>query len=118
MLAVGSLAVIVMACSEPAPPAPVTPAAAPPEVGRFQVVVTSEGQGNVLFLLDTKEGTTWIYRPPSNPLINGFWSDIPRVTYPQNYWQTAFQKVMQPEGQASTGGIGSVITPRPITPSH
>jgi hypothetical protein len=94
-----SLAAIATACEQPPPPQPAPPAP-PPEVGRFQVVVTSEGQGNVLFLLDTEDGNTWIYRPPSTPLINGFWSDIPRVTYPQNYWQAAFQQMMQ--GQAST----------------
>ena len=69
----------------------------PPEVGRYQVVVTSEGdRGSVLFLVDTKEGSTWIYRPPQgNVLPNGFWSDIPRVTYPPPFWENAFRQLGQ-----------------------
>ena len=82
--------------AQQAPPAPQIPA--PPEVGRYQVVVTSEGdRGSVLFLVDTKEGSTWIYRPPQgNVLPNGFWSDIPRVTYPPAFWENAFRQLGQP----------------------
>jgi hypothetical protein len=88
-----------VSCSQPAPVAPVAPA---PEVGRYQVVVTSEGErGSVLFLVDTKEGSTWIYRPPQGPLFNGFWSDIPRVTNPAETWQQAFQQLVMPRAGAA-----------------
>ena len=82
----------------------------PPEVGRYQVVVTSEGdRGSVLFLVDTKEGSTWIYRPPQgNALPNGFWSDIPRVTYPPAFWENAFRQI----GQQGTPS-GGAPTPQP-----
>jgi hypothetical protein len=79
--------------NQPHPPTPSNPGT---EVGRYQIVVSSEGErGAILFLLDTKEGNTWIYRPPSPQLVNGFWSDIPRVTYPPNYWQSAFTQLLQ-----------------------
>ncbi|HUK81586.1 MAG TPA: hypothetical protein VLZ12_03035 [Verrucomicrobiae bacterium] len=76
-------------------PPPQTPA--PPEVGRYQVVVTSEGDRSAtLFLVDTKEGSTWIYqRPQGNVLPNGFWSDVPRVTYPPMFWENAFRQIGQ-----------------------
>jgi hypothetical protein len=74
------------------PAAPATVAAS--DVNRFQVVVASEGdRGSVLFLVDTKEGSTWLYRPPQGPAVNGFWSDIPRITYPPDFWQRAFSQM-------------------------
>jgi len=90
---------VVLACSCQQPQQSITPpqTPAPPEVGRFQVVVASEGdRGTVLFLVDTKEGSTWIYqRPQGNVLPNGFWSDIPRVTYPPMFWENAFRQIGQ-----------------------
>lgn len=66
------------------------------ENGRYQIVMGSEGnRGSVLFLLDTKDGGTWIYRPPSPPAFNGFWSDIPRLTYPPETWQQVFQQMVK-----------------------
>jgi hypothetical protein len=100
-------AFLTSSCQPPAQqqaqPAPQIPP--PPEVGRYQVVVTSEGdRGSVLFLVDTKEGSTWIYRPPQgNVLPNGFWSDIPRVTYPPAFWENAFRQLgQQPAPPAGT----------------
>lgn len=88
-----------VSCQPPATPPPATPApaaAAPTEVGRYQVIVSNEGsQGAVLFLLDTRDGGTWIYRPPTPPAFNGFWSDIPRLTYPPETWQQVFQAMVQ-----------------------
>ena len=56
--------------------------------GRFQIVVANESaSGAVLFLLDTRSGETSIYRPPQGAAINGFWSNIPRLTYSDDYWQ-------------------------------
>ena len=78
----------------PAPPAASTTPAATSDVHRYQVVVASEGdRGSVLFLVDTKEGATWLYRPPQGPAVNGFWSDIPRITYPPDFWQRAFSQL-------------------------
>jgi len=87
-------------------PAPTTPPAAQApaahsEIGRYQVVVSNEGdRGAVLFLLDTRDGGTWIYRPPQPPAFNGFWSDIPRLTYPPETWQQVFQAMVQQAQQA------------------
>ncbi len=96
-LVIGMLDTISCSQSTPVAPATPAPAAAASEVGRFQVIVTTEGErGSVLFLVDTREGSTWIYRPPQGPLFNGFWSDIPRVTNPAETWQQAFQQMMAP----------------------
>jgi hypothetical protein len=102
-----------ISCSQPAPV--VAPS---PEVGRYQVVVTSEGErGSVLFLVDTKEGSTWIYRPPQGPLFNGFWSDIPRVTNPAETWQQAFQQLMAPRASAAPSA-GTTPPPASSGMSH
>lgn len=85
------------------PQATPPPPQAAPEIGRFQVVVAAEGdRGSVVFLVDSKTGETWIYRPPQGTAINGFWSDIPRLNYPPDYWQKVFTQA----GQAPTGGSG------------
>jgi len=77
--------------------------------GRFQIVVANESdRGPALFLIDTRSGETWIYRAPQGPVINGFWSSIPRVTYPDEYWQRAFT-----QGQQATPGVAQ---PSPIPP--
>jgi hypothetical protein len=99
-LLVGTVAVV--SCAQaPQAPAPV-PAAGASEVGRFQVIVKPEGQGNsVLFLVDTRTGDTWIYRPPQAPTFNGYWSDIPRMTYPPQVWQQAFSILFTPPSNAA-----------------
>ena len=80
----------------PPPPQPAS------EIGRFHVVVAAEGdRGSVVFLVDSKDGATWIYRPPQGTAINGFWSDIPRLTYAPDYWQKVFTQTGQ---QAPAGG--------------
>jgi hypothetical protein len=91
-------------CNPPQAAAPAAPPVAPaPEHGRYQIVVASEGDRNaVLFLVDTKDGNTWIYRPPNGPAINGFWSDIPRLTYAPDYWQRVFTQQGQGTPQPST----------------
>jgi hypothetical protein len=97
------------------PPAPAAPAASPAnENGRFQIIVSAEGErGSVLFLIDTRDGATWIYRPPQAPaMINGFWSDIPRVTYPPEFWQRAFALMTQPPG-TNAPAPGATPTPPP-----
>lgn len=98
-LLVGTVAVVSCAQAPQTPPPPQTPQAATGEVGRFQVIVKPETQGNsILFLVDTRTGDTWIYRPPQPPTFNGYWSDIPRMTYPPQVWQQAFQILFQPPG--------------------
>ena len=80
-IAVATLLTGVSCQQAPAPAA--TPAAAQPQRtdnGRYLIVVGNEGTaGTVLFLLDSRDGGTWIYRPPTpgTPAFNGFWSDIP-----------------------------------------
>ncbi|MGD0649931.1 MAG: hypothetical protein ABSA97_02110 [Verrucomicrobiia bacterium] len=104
---------LAVSCSQPAPVAtpPLPPA---PEVGRFQIVVTAEGErGSVLFLVDTKEGATWIYRPPQGPAVNGFWSDIPRVTYGGDFWQRAFSQIAQQPAPPSSTPSRATNAPAP-----
>jgi hypothetical protein len=110
------------------PPAPAPPPVIQQENGRFQLVVSGGGEGGaVLFLLDTREGGTWIYRPPQPPAFNGFWSDIPRLTYPPETWQQVFsmmiqqaQQAQQAQQQAPTqppaGGLNRVTPPTPTVP--
>jgi hypothetical protein len=79
--------------------------------GRFQIVVANESdRGAALFLIDTRSGESWIYHLPQGAVINGFWSSIPRVTYPDEYWQRAFT-----QGQQPTAGAGA--QPAPVAPS-
>jgi len=104
---------LAVSCSQSAPVAPAAPP--PPEVGRFQIVVATEGEHSVLLLMDTKEGTTWIYRAPQGPAVNGFWNDIPRVTYGADVWQRVFtQMAQQPVRPSSTPG-GTTNGPAPVT---
>lgn len=91
-----------VSCQPPAA-TPAAPAAQAPRVdnGRYQIVIGNEGTaGTVLFLLDTRDGGTWIYRPPTPPAFNGFWSDIPRITYPPETWQQVFSTMVQQAQQA------------------
>ena len=65
-------------------------------VGRYQVVSIQTGpQGTVVMMLDTVEGASWIYRAPQGQAINGFWSDIPRLTYAPDYWRQVFAQQPQ-----------------------
>ena len=116
-------AVLVTSCSPPPSQHTAAPVTAPSEIGRFHIVVSSEGErGSVLFLVDTKDGATWIYRPPQGPAINGFWSDIPRVTYPPDFWQRAFQMMSQPPqatGSNAPPARPGAPSPAPtVTPSR
>ena len=103
-IAVATLLTGVSCQQTPAPAA--APAAAQPQRtdnGRYLIVVGNEGTaGTVLFLLDSRDGGTWIYRPPTpgTPAFNGFWSDIPRITYPPETWQQVFSTMMQQAQQA------------------
>ena len=83
--------------------------------GRFQIVVASESdRGAVLFLLDTRSGETSIYRAPQGPAINGYWSNIPRLTYPDDYWQRAFTQGQQAaiNSNAPTGAQPGSLAPK------
>jgi hypothetical protein len=85
--------------------------------GRFQIIVANESdRGAALFLIDTRSGESWIYRTPQGPVINGFWSSIPRVTYPDEYWQRAFTQGQQATPGAA-GGQPGVTQPAPTAPS-
>ena len=99
------------------PPAPTpTPAAQAPRTdnGRYQIVIGNEGTaGTVLFLLDTRDGGTWIYRPPTPPAFNGFWSDIPRITYPPETWQQVFSTMVQQAQQAQKAAQPAAPAPAP-----
>jgi hypothetical protein len=77
--------------------------------GRFQIVVANQGdRGTVLFLIDTQRGDTSIYRPPIGGMINGFWSNIPKLTYSDDYWQKAITQGQQP--------ATATTPPTPATP--
>ena len=92
-------------------PQTATPPPQPPasEIDRFHIVVAAEGdRGSVVFLVDSKTGETWIYRPPQGTVINGFWSDIPRLTYAPDYWQKIFSQAGQ---TSATSGVGNIQSP-------
>jgi len=83
--------------------------------GRFQIVVANESEkGAVLFLLDTRSGETSIYRPPVGGMINGFWSNIPKLTYSDEYWQRAMAQGQQPPPPANPPARPA--QPSPTTP--
>jgi hypothetical protein len=120
-LVIGMLDTISCSQSTPSAPAATATPTVASEVGRYQVIVTTEGErGSVLFLVDTKEGSTWIYRPPQGPLFNGFWSDIPRVTNPAETWQQAFQQMMtRPAAAAPAAGTAAAPAAAPTAaPTH
>jgi hypothetical protein len=76
--------------------------------GRFQIVVANQGErGTVLFLIDTQRGDTSIYRPPIGGMINGFWSNIPKLTYSDDYWQKAITQGQQPAPGATPSTPGT-----------
>jgi tetrahydromethanopterin S-methyltransferase subunit G len=76
--------------------------------GRFQMVVANQGdRGTVLFLIDTVRGETSIYRPPIGGMINGFWSNIPKLTYSDEYWQKAITQGQQPAPGATPSTTGT-----------
>ena len=103
-----------ISCQPPAA-TPAAPAAQTPRTdnGRYQIVIGNEGTaGTVLFLLDTRDGGTWIYRPPTPPAFNGFWSDIPRITYPPETWQQVFSSMVQ-QAQAAQKAAQPAPAPAP-----
>ena len=113
----GALAIVAMgvaltvSCSQPPP---VAAPVAPSEVGRYQIVVTPESDhSSILFLLDTKEGIIWVYRPPVGPAINGYWSDIPRFSYGNDYWVRVFQQLSQqpPRPAAPSSSLTNAPSP-------
>jgi tetrahydromethanopterin S-methyltransferase subunit G len=76
--------------------------------GRFQIVVANQGdRGTVLFLIDTVRGDTSIYRPPIAGMINGFWSNIPKITYSDEYWQKAITQGQPPAPAATPSTPGT-----------
>src|SRR6266852_8834959 len=84
--------------------------------GRFQIIVANESdRGATLLLIDTRSGESWIYRTPQGPVINGFWSSIPRVTYPDEYWQRAFTQGQQAT-PGTTGAQPAPAIPSPLKP--
>lgn len=95
---VAALTVTLFAVSCTQPPQAIPPAAAPAEIGRYQVVQTAQA----LLLLDSKEGRTWVYRPPiattAGNAFNGFWTDVPRfegVKYPPQIMNAILQVLTQ-----------------------
>ena len=102
---------------------PTTPASQPrTDNGRYQIVIGNDGTaGTVLFLLDSRDGGTWIYRPPAagTPAFNGFWSDIPRITYPPETWQQVFSTMVQQaqQAQAAQRAAQQPAATTPATPA-
>ncbi|GEM_PF-1129354 len=105
-----------------------TPAAAPAaqpatrtDNGRYQIVIGNEGTaGTVLFLLDSRDGGTWIYRPPTpgTPAFNGFWSDIPRITYPPETWQQVFSSMVKQAQDAQAAATRQAQPNAPAAPAR
>jgi len=118
-LVLGTVAVISCAQAPQTPPpagAPVPTSAT--DNGRFQVVVKTEPADNsILFLVDTRTGDTWIYRPPQPPTFNGYWSDIPRMTYPPQVWQQAFQILFTPQTNAPAPDAAGAAPAAPEAPA-
>jgi hypothetical protein len=88
-----------------------TPPPPPSEIGRYQIVVASTGQQSLfLLLIDTKEGKSWTYVPPVGTAVNGFWTDIPRVEHPQEFWRQALEQ-MTPVTSVTNVPAGAAATP-------
>jgi hypothetical protein len=104
-------ALAVSSCSQPpAPPA----ATQPSEVGRYQVVVTTEGDpGSTLLLVDTKEGQTWLYHSAQGPAFNGFWSNIPKIQVADAYWESALRSALTPPPPPPDANATAVQPPSP-----
>ena len=116
---------LLSSCTQSAPTTPAVSSGSTPsqanDVGRFTVVVVSDGtRGTVVMMVDSREGATWIYRPPQGSAINGFWSDIPRLTYAPEFWRNVFaQQQAAPSTGGATGapaGGTTVPAPAPATP--
>lgn len=113
----GILGILLMLACTPQTQTSSTPAPAAPasEVSRYQIVVAADGdRGSMLFLVDTVGGQSWLYRPPQGSAINGFWSDIPRLTYAPDYWKSVFAGAAS-AGSATgqTGAPPSGVTTQP-----
>ena len=103
-------------CTPPSATAP--PPIQPSEVGRYQVVVTTESdRGPVLLLVDTKEGQTWVYHGAQGPAFNGFWSNIPKLQVADAYWEGALRSVVTPPPPPDTKAPPVQPTTQPSTPS-
>ncbi|MCS7049798.1 MAG: hypothetical protein NZ483_10970 [Verrucomicrobiae bacterium] len=89
------------------------------DVGRFQIVVVTDRENNILvLLLDTKEGATWLYRPPQGNAINGYWSDIPRISYAPEFWRNVFnQQPLPTSAPPSTPSESPKPTDKPSEPA-
>jgi len=94
-----------------------TPAPAGAQNGRFQLVVAQQGdRGMVVFMVDTRDGATWFFQPPQGALINGFWSNIPRLTFGDQYWEQVMRQMLSPAQQPGvTGGVAGATGPASAT---
>ena len=82
-----------------------TPTPAGAQNGRFQLVVAQQGdRGMVVFMVDTRDGATWFFQPPQGALINGFWSNIPRLTFGDQYWEQVMRQMLSPAQQPGVAG--------------
>ena len=82
--------------SPPSIPSSPQPTSGGSNVGRFQIVVVgTSNQTSMVMMLDTAEGASWIYRMPQGNAVNGFWSDIPRLTYDPEFWRQVFAQQQQ-----------------------
>lgn len=112
----GTLGALLMVACTPESQTSSTPAPATPanELGRYQIIVAPDGdRGSMLFLLDTAGGQSWIYRPPQGSAINGFWSDIPRLTYAPDYWKSVFAGAASAASGAGQTGAPAGVTTQP-----
>jgi hypothetical protein len=69
----------------------------------------------MVFMVDTRDGATWFFQPPQGALINGFWSNVPRLTFGDAYWEQVMRTMLTPTGTA-TGTTGRVTTSSTLPP--
>ena len=82
--------------------------------GRYQLVTAQMGErGTMVFMVDTRDGGTWYFQPPQGALINGFWSNVPRLTFGDQYWEQVMRQMLTPQtGAGATGATSLTSTQR------
>ena len=64
----------------------------------------------MVFMLDTRDGGTWFFQPPQGALINGFWSNVPRLTFGDQYWEQVMRQMLTPQTAPGATGATSLTS--------